>query len=57
MAFAEERARFLGLPETRLYTHERMTANIAFYTRLGYDQVVRRVEDGFARVFMRKLLS
>jgi ribosomal protein S18 acetylase RimI-like enzyme len=57
MAFAEQRARFLGLPEIRLYTHERMTANIAFYTRLGYDEVERRVEDGFARVFMRKRLS
>src|SRR5207244_3533315 len=57
MAFAEERARFLGLPEIRLYTHERMTANIALYTRLGYDEVERRAEDGFARVFMRKLLG
>ena len=57
MAFAEERARLLGLPELRLYTHERMTRNIALYTRLGYEEVARRVEHGFARVFMRKLLG
>jgi ribosomal protein S18 acetylase RimI-like enzyme len=56
MAFAEERARLLGLPELRLYTHERMTRNIAFYGRLGYEEVARREEHGFARVFMRKRL-
>ena len=57
MAFAEDQARRLGLSEIRLYTHERMTANIALYTRLGYEEVERRVEHGFARVFMRKLLG
>ena len=57
MAFAEERARSLGLPEIRLYTNERMTANIAFYTRLGYFEIERRVEEGFSRVFMRKPLG
>jgi len=56
MAFAEDQARRLGLPEVRLYTHERMTENIAFYSRLGYDEVERRLDEGFARVFMRKLL-
>ena len=34
-----------------------MTRNIALYTRLGYVEVARRVEHGFARVFMRKLLG
>ena len=57
MTFAEERARELGLPEIRLYTHERMIRNIALYTRLGYEEVERRVEHGFARVFMRKQLG
>jgi len=56
MALAEDRARGLGLPEIRLYTHERMTENIALYTRLGFAEVERRSEAGFARVFMRKLL-
>jgi ribosomal protein S18 acetylase RimI-like enzyme len=57
MAFAEDYARQLGLPEIQLYTHERMTANIAFYTRLGYFEIERRVEEGFSRVFMRKPLG
>lgn len=57
MAFAEAQARRLGLPEIRLYTHERMTRNIALYIRLGYAEVERRVEEGFSRVFMRKLLD
>jgi ribosomal protein S18 acetylase RimI-like enzyme len=57
MAFGEDQARRLGLTEIRLYTHERMTANIALYTRLGYAEVERRVDEGFSRVFMRKLLG
>ncbi len=57
MAFGEDQARRLGLTEMRLYTHERMTANIALYTRLGYAEVERRVDEGFSRVFMRKLLG
>ena len=56
MAFAEGHARELGLPELRLYTHERMTRNIALYKRLGFEEVERRTEHGFARVFMRKVL-
>ncbi len=56
MAFAQDRARSLGLAEIRLYTNERMTENIAFYTRLGYEEVERRLDDGFSRVFMRKHL-
>ncbi len=57
MAFAEERAKELGLGALWLYTHERMTRNIAFYTRLGYAEFARREEHGFARVFMRKRLG
>jgi ribosomal protein S18 acetylase RimI-like enzyme len=57
LVFAEERARSLGLAELRLYTHERMTRNIALYARLGYAEVERRAEHGFARVFMRKRLG
>lgn len=33
---AEDVARALGLGEMRLYTNERMTANIALYARRGY---------------------
>lgn len=57
MGFAERHARTANLCEIRLYTHERMTENLAYYRKLGYEEVERRVEDGYARVFMRKLLS
>jgi ribosomal protein S18 acetylase RimI-like enzyme len=57
MAFAEAHAVRLGVPEIRLYTHARMTENIAFYTRRGYVEVDRRLDEGFARVFMRKRLG
>ena len=43
LAFAETRARQLGLPCIRLYTGEPLTANIAWYTRQGYAH--ERTED------------
>src|SRR3954452_5797690 len=36
MAFAEFRARSLGLQALRLYTNEKMTSNIGLYESLGY---------------------
>ena len=36
LAFAEARARALGLTCIRLYTGEKLTANVAWYTRHGY---------------------
>jgi ribosomal protein S18 acetylase RimI-like enzyme len=57
MAFAEERAREYGLRELRLYTNEVMVENLAFYRRLGFEEVERRVDGGYRRVFLRKLLA
>jgi len=57
MGFAEAEARRRGLPELRLYTHELMTGNLAFYPRLGYEETGRRTEDGYRRVFFRKRLQ
>lgn len=57
MAFAEERAQQVGLRELHLYTNEKMTENIGFYTHLGFRETDRRTEDGFARVFMSKPVS
>lgn len=57
MAFAENRANARGLPEIRLYTNAKMTENVAFYARLGYSEVGRRMDDGYDRVFMRKRLT
>ena len=51
---AEEQARGLGLTELRLYTNEAMVENLAMYQPLGYVEVGRNVEDGFARVHFRK---
>ena len=56
LTFTEEEARRRSLPEVRLLTHQRMLSNIALYARLGYVETDRRVEDGFARVFMAKRL-
>jgi ribosomal protein S18 acetylase RimI-like enzyme len=54
---AEERAREAGHAAIDLFTHERMTRNIAIYERRGYVQVDRRTEDGRTRVFLRKRLD
>jgi GNAT superfamily N-acetyltransferase len=56
LAFAEERARGLGLPEIRLYTNAAMTENLAYYPRHGYTETHRARQDGFDRVFFRKPL-
>lgn len=56
MAFAEQQACEHGLREVRLYTNEVMVENLAFYRRLGFVEVERRVDDGYRRVFLRKSL-
>ena len=53
---AESEARRLGYGHLDLYTHERMTENVALYARIGYVEVDRRTERGFPRVYMRKRL-
>ena len=57
LAFVEDEARRLGLPEVRLYTHEAMVENIALYGRRGYAETHREEEHGFRRVFFRKALA
>jgi GNAT superfamily N-acetyltransferase len=57
IAFAEETARAHGVPELRLYTHVTMVENIARYSRLGFVETHRTEEDGYERVFMRKVLA
>lgn len=56
MAFAEDHARAEGLGEVILYTNERMTENLRFYPALGFTETGRGMQDGFARVFYRKVL-
>ena len=53
---AEARARAVGLTEVRLYTHETMTENLAYYPRRGYRETHRETDIGFSRVFFTKVL-
>lgn len=55
--FAEAEARQLGHRELRLYTHEKMTENIALYRRIGFVETGRGHAAGYDRVFMTKRLA
>ena len=57
LQYAESEARRQGFGSVYLYTHEKMTENQQLYSRIGYVEYDRRVEQGFARVFMRKSLQ
>ncbi|MCC7045836.1 MAG: GNAT family N-acetyltransferase [Alphaproteobacteria bacterium] len=57
IAFAEAETRRRGFGDIRLYTHEKMTENIAMYPRLGYEETHRGEQAGYSRVFMRKKLA
>jgi GNAT superfamily N-acetyltransferase len=57
VAFAEAEALRLGLAALRIYTHEKMTENIALYRRLGFVETGRGREVGYDRVFMAKRLA
>jgi ribosomal protein S18 acetylase RimI-like enzyme len=55
---AEEAARHAGFDSVYLYTHERMTENIALYTRIGYVEYDRRPVDRTTHlVYLRKKLD
>jgi ribosomal protein S18 acetylase RimI-like enzyme len=57
LKFAEAEARRQGYHSIFLYTHEKMTENQSLYARIGYVEYDRRVDMGFSRVYMRKLLQ
>ena len=54
---AEQRARELDVTELRLFTHQRMTRNLAMYAARGYVETSREVDEGFDRVFLSKHLG
>jgi ribosomal protein S18 acetylase RimI-like enzyme len=56
LVHAEQEAVARGYESVYLYTNEKMTENIAMYTRAGYLEYERRQEVGFRRVFLRKSL-
>jgi ribosomal protein S18 acetylase RimI-like enzyme len=54
MGFAEQEAQRRGYRELRLYTHEKMTENLAMYPALGWQETWRGEQAGYQRVFFRK---
>jgi ribosomal protein S18 acetylase RimI-like enzyme len=57
LEFAEAEARRAGFDSIHLYTHEKMTENIALYSRLGYVEYDRRSQGEFSLVYMWKHLG
>ena len=57
LQFAEAEARRAGFDAVHLYTHERMTENLALYSRIGYVEYDRRWQGAFSLVYMRKQLG
>jgi GNAT superfamily N-acetyltransferase len=57
MDFADQEARRRGYEELRLYTHAKMTENIAMYPRLGWQETGRGEQAGYDRVFYRKRVT
>jgi ribosomal protein S18 acetylase RimI-like enzyme len=57
MAHAAQEARRRGRGEIRLYTHEVMHGALALYRTLNYEETERRLEEGYARVYLRSLLA
>jgi GNAT superfamily N-acetyltransferase len=57
LEFAEETARRAGAGTVALYTHEKMTENLALYAHLGYVEDERRRVEAFSRVFARVFMS
>lgn len=56
MTLAEDEARSRDLQILTLYTNEAIVESIAMYLHLGYVEVERREENGYRRVFMKKVL-
>ena len=57
LEFAEAEARRARFDSIYLYTHERMTENLALYARIGYVEYDRRSHGAFSLVYLRKQLG
>jgi GNAT superfamily N-acetyltransferase len=57
LEFAEAEARRTDFDSIHLYTHEKMTENLALYSRTGYIEYDRRSQEVFSLVYMRKHLG
>jgi len=56
LEFAEEQAREQGFKTIHLCTNVVMTENQAMYGKIGYCEYERRHDNGYSRVYMRKVL-
>jgi ribosomal protein S18 acetylase RimI-like enzyme len=56
LQLAEAEAARSGFDTIHLYTHEKMTENLALYSRIGYVEYDRRRRGEFSLVYMRKTL-
>jgi ribosomal protein S18 acetylase RimI-like enzyme len=57
LELAEAEARRAGFDSIYLYTHEKMTENLALYAKLGYVEYERRSQGAFSLVYLRKQLG
>jgi GNAT superfamily N-acetyltransferase len=57
LQYAESEARRQGFRLIYLYTHQEMTENQVLYSKIGYVEYERRTENGFPRIYMKKVLS
>ena len=54
LADADDEARRLGHDEIRLYTNEKMSANLDYYPRRGYVETHRAEAEGYRRVYFSR---
>ena len=57
LEFAEAEARSSGFDSIYLFTNEKMTENLALYSRIGYIEYDRRSKGDYSLVYLRKRLS
>jgi ribosomal protein S18 acetylase RimI-like enzyme len=57
LELAEAEAIASGFDAIHLYTHEKMTENLALYSRIGYVEYDRRSQGDFSLVYMRKRME
>jgi ribosomal protein S18 acetylase RimI-like enzyme len=57
LEFAEAEARRAGFDSIYLYTHEKMTENLALYAKIGYVEYDRPSQGEFSLAYMRKPLK
>lgn len=55
--FADREAIRRGYGELRLYTHEKMTENLAMYPALGWEETGAGEQGGYRRIFFRKYVD